>query len=59
MTTSALRSRAHQQLLLVNELNHRVKNILTTVQALSVRTLKSAPDKLVLTTPVMLGAKAR
>lgn len=32
----------HQQQLLINELNHRVKNTLATVQALAARTLRSA-----------------
>ncbi|CAN7363533.1 PAS domain-containing protein [Phenylobacterium sp. LjRoot225] len=39
------RRRAEQrQLLLINELNHRVKNTLATVQSIAAQTLRSAPD---------------
>jgi two-component sensor histidine kinase/PAS domain-containing protein len=39
------RSRAEaRQRLLVNELNHRVKNTLATVQSIAAQTLRSAPD---------------
>jgi len=33
-----------RQRLLINELNHRVKNTLTTVQSIAAQTLRSAPD---------------
>ena len=34
----------HHQRLLINELNHRVKNTLATVQSIAAQTLRSAPD---------------
>src|SRR6202007_876569 len=34
----------NRQLLLINELNHRVKNTLATVQSIAAQTLRTAPD---------------
>ena len=41
--TERRRAEKHQRLL-INELNHRVKNTLATVQSLAAQTLRSAPD---------------
>ncbi|CAN7619734.1 PAS domain-containing protein [Phenylobacterium sp. LjRoot219] len=41
--TEQKRAEAHQRLL-INELNHRVKNTLATVQSIAAQTLRSAPD---------------
>jgi PAS domain S-box-containing protein len=38
------RQAAQRQQLLINELNHRVKNTLATVQSIAAQTLRSAPD---------------
>jgi two-component sensor histidine kinase len=43
-TAVALRARQEQQTTLIQELNHRVKNTLATVQAISRMTLKNAKD---------------
>jgi two-component sensor histidine kinase len=43
-TAQALRSRQQQQTTLIQELNHRVKNTLTTIQAISRMTLKNSRD---------------
>lgn len=41
--TDRVHAEAHQKLLL-DELNHRVKNVLATVQAIAAQTLRSSPD---------------
>jgi PAS domain S-box-containing protein len=41
---TARRSAEHRQRILINELNHRVKNSLATVQSIAAQTLRSAPD---------------
>jgi two-component sensor histidine kinase len=43
-TTQVLRKREEQQTTLVQELNHRVKNTLATIQSISRLTLKNTPD---------------
>jgi two-component sensor histidine kinase len=43
-TAVALRARQEQQTTLIQELNHRVKNTLATIQAISRMTLKNAKD---------------
>lgn len=43
-TMVELREHDRQQTVLLNEINHRVKNTLTAVQSLATQTLKSAPD---------------
>src|ERR671913_2394788 len=43
-TAQALRDRQAQQTTLIQELNHRVKNTLTTIQAISRMTLKNSRD---------------
>lgn len=43
MARRIARAEAHRELL-INELNHRVKNTLTTVQSIAARTLRNAPD---------------
>ncbi len=43
-TAQALRNRQQQQTTLIQELNHRVKNTLTTIQAISRMTLKNSRD---------------
>jgi two-component sensor histidine kinase len=43
-TAQALRNRQQQQTTLIQELNHRVKNTLTTIQAISRMTLKNSHD---------------
>jgi two-component sensor histidine kinase len=43
-TAQILRNRQEQQTILIQELNHRVKNTLATVQAISRMTIRNSPD---------------